>query len=74
MSGVDVQRSTQSEIFPALLIIPLTSLEDIYTALRNHNRIIYYEMSSWTALTRHIGMKTAFYTKHIRANMFGFLL
>ena len=31
-----------------------------YTALRNHNRIVYKEMSSWTALTWYIGKKTAF--------------
>ena len=36
-----------------------------YTALRNHNRIVFEEMSSWTALTMHLGMKTTFYTKYM---------
>ena len=31
-----------------------------YTALRNHCAIVHYGMSSWTALTMYIGMKTAF--------------
>ena len=30
------------------------------TALQNHNRIVYEEMSSWTSLTWYIGMKTEF--------------
>ena len=30
-----------------------------YTELRNHNRIVYLEMSSWAALTWYIGMNTA---------------
>ena len=45
------------------------------TALRNHNRIVFEEMSSWTALTMHLGMKTTFKTKYIfKANMLGILL
>ena len=32
----------------------------IYTALRYHMRIVFEEMSSWTALTMHLRMKTAF--------------
>ena len=31
------------------------------TALRNHNRTGFDEMSFWTALTWYIGMKTALY-------------
>ena len=39
----------------------LLSLERaFYTALRNHNRIVYSDLSSWIALTRYIGMKTIF--------------
>ena len=30
------------------------------TALRNHNRIVFEEMSSWTPLTMYLGMKTTF--------------
>ena len=30
------------------------------TALRNHNRIVLEEMSSWTALTMYPGIKTTF--------------
>ena len=35
------------------------------TALRNHMRIVFEEMSSWTALTMYLGMKTIFETKYI---------
>ena len=35
------------------------------TALHNHMRIVFEEMSSWTALTMDLGMKTTFYTKYI---------
>ena len=31
---------------------------------------LFPEMSSWTALTGHIGMNSIFYTKYIKANMF----
>ena len=44
------------------------------TALRNHNRIVFEEMSSWIALTMHLGMKDTFFIKYIKANMFGILL
>ena len=43
-----------------------TMITIICIALRNHLRIVYQGMSSWTALTRYIGMKTAFQTKHIK--------
>ena len=33
--------------------------------IRNHMRIVFEEMSSWTALTMNLGMKTKFYTKYI---------
>ena len=36
------------------------------TASRNHNRIVFQEMSSWTPLTMYLGMKTAFQTKYIK--------
>ena len=39
----------------------------IHTALRNHNRTVFEEMTSWTSLTLHIGMETAFQTKHIKS-------
>ena len=39
----------------------------IYTALRNHCAIVYKEMSSLTALTRYIWMKTAFQIKLIKS-------
>ena len=32
----------------------------IITALRNHNQIVFEEMSSWTALIWNIGMETVF--------------
>ena len=35
------------------------------TALRNHMRIIFEEMSSLTPLTLYLGMKTTFETKYI---------
>ena len=34
----------------------------------------FAEISSLTALTRHLGMKTTFYTKYLKANMFVILL
>ena len=37
------------------------------TALRNHNRTVFEEMTSLKALTWYIGMKTAFYTKLIKS-------
>ena len=40
--------------------LPLYFLSDHYTALRNHNRTVFEEMTSWTVLTRHVGMKTRF--------------
>ena len=47
-------------------VIPeLRKLNRIDTALRNHNRIVFEEMSSLIALTMHLGMKTTFYTKYI---------
>ena len=30
------------------------------TALRNHNRTVFEEMTSWTDLTMHLGMKISF--------------
>ena len=30
------------------------------TALRNHNRIVFEELSSWTDITWYVGLKTAF--------------
>ena len=44
------------------------------TALLNHKRTVFEEMSSCTALSWHIGMKTEFYTKNMKANIFGRLL
>ena len=35
-----------------------------YTGLCNHNRIVFKEMSSWTALLVHLGMKKTFQTKY----------
>ena len=43
------------------------------TALRNQLRIVSEGMSSWTALTMYLGMNTTFYTKYIKANVFGLL-
>ena len=36
----------------------------LHTALRNHMRIVFDEMSSWTPLTMYLGMKTIFHTKY----------
>ena len=35
------------------------------TALRNHMRIVFEGMSSWTPLTMYLGMNTTFLTKYI---------
>ena len=37
-----------------------TKNRDFLTALRNYNRTVFEKMISWTALTMHLGMKTAF--------------
>ena len=42
----------------------------MYTGLCNHNRIGFTEMSSWTALTWHIGIKTAFYSQKIFSDFY----
>ena len=36
-----------------------------YTGLCNHNRIVFEEMSSWTALRMDLGMEPTFKTKYI---------
>ena len=46
----------------------------LFTVWCNQVGTVYAEMSSWTASTRHLGMKTIFQTKYIKANMFEFLL
>ena len=38
---------------------------EMSTALRNHMRIVFKEMSSWTPLTMYLGMKTTSKTKYI---------
>ena len=43
----------------------------IITAIRNHKRTVFEEMTSWRALTTHLGMKTTFQTNIYRANNFG---
>ena len=35
------------------------------TALRNHMRIVFDEMSSWIPLTMYLWMKTTFWTKYV---------
>ena len=37
------------------------------TALRNHNRTGFEEMSFWTASSWFMGMKTVLETKHIKS-------
>ena len=38
----------------------------VYTGLCSHKRLFFYEMSSWTALTTHLGMKTIVDQKYIK--------
>ena len=55
-------------IFLIIFYTTLTLLQMmmvIYTALRNHMRIVFEEMSSWTPLTMYLGMKTTFENKFI---------
>ena len=40
------------------------------TALRNHMRIVFEKMSSWTPLTMYLGMQTTFETKYIKSKYF----
>ena len=56
-----------------LLFLFLSACKHIYKALRYHMRIVFEEMSSWTPLSMHLGIKTTFQTKHIKATMFRFL-
>ena len=50
-----------------MCIVESSRLRSLYgTASRNHNRIVFEEMTSWTSLKWHIWMKTAFKTKHIK--------
>ena len=37
------------------------------TALRNHMRKVFEDMSSWTALTMYLGMKTTFQAEYIKS-------
>ena len=46
----------------------------VRTLCCNQMGTIFEEMSSWTAFTWYLGMKTTFYTKYTKVNMFGFLL
>ena len=39
---------------------------------RRENGKSFKEVSSWPALTRHLGMKTTFYVKYLKANIFEF--
>ena len=41
----------------------------ISTVLRNHMRIVFEEMLSWTPLTMYLGMKTTLKTKYISKQM-----
>ena len=41
-----------------------------FTALPNHNRTVIEEMKAWTALSWHIGMKTAFQTRYMKSKWF----
>ena len=41
-------------------IIELFDVNFTYTALRNHDRTVFEEMTSWRALLWYIGMKLAF--------------
>ena len=43
--------------FEQVLTLALQSLD---TGLCNHKQIVFEELSCWTALKRHIGVKTAF--------------
>ena len=40
--------------------LPLYEKWNLDTALRDHMRIVFEDMSSWTALTMYIQMKTTF--------------
>ena len=41
-----------------------------YDVCEAHYRIVFEEMSSWTALLWHLGMKTVFYSKYIKTKYF----
>ena len=40
------------------------------TALCDHNQTVFEEMTSWTALTWHIGMTIVFKTEHMKGKYF----
>ena len=41
-------------------ISKMKKIIQVATAFRNHNRTVFEEMTSWTALSWHIGKKTTF--------------
>ena len=58
------------EEYPILEDPGIQDIQGMPTVLCNHNRIVFEEMSSWTALTMHLGIKTTFLTKYMKANIF----
>ena len=53
------------------LVLSLSGYNSVCTTVWcNQMGSVFAEMSSWTALTRHLGMKTAFYTKYIKVIKF----
>ena len=56
--NIDAVSNDKRMVFAACLALAV--IGHTSTELCNHNRIVFEEMSSWTASTWHIGMKTAF--------------
>ena len=53
-------KSNKVETYVTLYTETQLDIHTIYAALRDHMRIVFEAMSSWTALTGYIGMKTTF--------------
>ena len=58
---------SQFEAFTTSLYVDSWASLHVNTALRNYNRIVLEAMSSWIALTMHLGMKATFQTKYIQS-------
>ena len=61
----DLDIDTSRSIVQVVYFISRLAILRNPTALRNHLRIVSEGISSWTALTMYLGMKTTFKTKYM---------
>ena len=66
-----------AEVIPLLLYLSYFSCQskrNTYTVWCNQMETVFAQMSSWTALTWHLRLKTAFYTKFMKRKYFHSIL